>query len=239
MVLKYNDPYGSRKYAQLKGDKRDCYFKLVFSEAVVHKTDEAYILFGQVDEYQGIVRSFRPENPITPGLCIVPLYGQDYEVRKKDKNGEWSSEKMQPSIFEKTLFNHIQENEDDWTPHNASIKGQITHLPDGMLEGQNDVTRTQFVANNVSIEQVDSTGNIPDYTPSASGGQRKSYGGYKGISMEERLLFVKKELCDSIAANGFTADNSLGLLTKTFVQEHPGDENYTQLYFDLLISIVK
>ena len=239
MVIKYNDPYGNRKYAQLKGEKHDAFFKIVFSEAVIHKTDEAYILFGQVDEYQGIVRSFKPENPIAPGLCIVPIYGQEYEVRKKDKDGNWSSSKVQPSLFEATLYELIKNNEDDWMPHNASIKGQITHVPDTMLASQDKASRESFVSNNVEIEQIDSTGKIPDYTPSTTGGQRKSYGGYQKVTMEDKLVFIKKELVDSIESNTISVDDSLGKLVHVFNDEHDDDENYQQLYFDLLMSIVR
>ena len=39
MTIKYNDPYGNREYAQLKGDKSDAFFKIVFDEATLHKTD--------------------------------------------------------------------------------------------------------------------------------------------------------------------------------------------------------
>ena len=239
MPIKYNDPYGSRKYSQLKGDKSDSYFKLVFSEAAFHKTDEGYTLFGFVDEYQGVIRSFKPEAPILPGLCIVPFYGQEYETRKKDKDGNWDSEKVQPSLFENTLCDLIKEYEDVWMPHNASIKGQITHVPDGMIASQSQEDRINFVSNNVSIEQIDSTGKIPEFTPYTPTSGRKSYGGYKGVSMEDKLSFIKKELVDSIRESTITADDSLGVLTEMFCKEHEGDENYQQLYFDLLISIVK
>ena len=239
MVIKYNDPYGQRKYAQLKGDKSDSYFKIVFSEAVIHKADDSYILFGQIEGYEGVVRSFKPENPILPGLCTVPIYGQEYEIRKKSKDGEWTSDKVQPSIFEKTLFDLIKSNEDDWMPHNASIKGQITHVPDSMLLSMDEQGRKMFVNNNIVKDQIDSSGKIPDYTPQASSGQRRSGGSYQRVTMEDKLEFIKKELVESISANGLSTNDSLGRLVETFCLEHPNDENYQQLYFDLLISIVK
>ena len=239
MTIKYNDPYGSRKYAQLKGDKRDSYFKIVFSEAVIHKTDEAYILFGQVDEYQGVVRSFKPENAIISGLCIVPFYGQEYEIRKKDRDGNWTSDKIQPSIFEKTLFEIIEANEDDWMPHEASIKGSITHIPDNMLFPMDSRGCKEMVTNNATYEQIDSTGNVPDYVPPSLGGQRKSYGSYQKIGMEDKLLFIKKELIDSVSNQSLSTDDSLSKLMRQFCNENNQDEAFQQLYFDLLMSIVR
>lgn len=239
MVIKYNDPYGNRKYAQLKGDKGDSYFKIVFSEAVIHKADDGYVLFGQVDEYQGVVRSFKPENPIQPGLCIVPFYSQEYEIRKKDKDGSYSAQKMQPSIFEKTLCSLVSDYQEEWMPYNASIKGHIAHIPDSMLSGQDATGVINFVQNSVSYEQIDSSGNIPDYDPSSSGSYQKSYSGYKRASIEDKLAFIKKELCDSIKASGFTSEAPLGSLVSAFNSEHQDDENYVQLYFDLLVSIIR
>ena len=239
MTIKYNDPFGNRKYAQLKGDKRDSYFKVEFSEAVVHKTDESYILFGQMDTYQGVVRSFKPENAITPGLCIIPFYGQEYEVRKKDKEGNWSSEKIQPSVFEKTLFDIIKADEDIWMPFTASIKGFITHIPDSMLSNLEGEALTAMVSNNVMYEQIDASGNIPDYTPTTTGGQRKSYGGYQKVTMEDKLAFIKKELIDSVSTESLSTNDSLCKLMRQFCIENNEDETFQQLYFDLLMSIVR
>ena len=96
MTIKYNDPYGKREYAQLKGDKSDAFFKITFDEATLHKTDEGLIFYGNITDYQGVVRSFKPELPIESGVCVVPFYSQEYEARSKDKDGNWSSNKVQP-----------------------------------------------------------------------------------------------------------------------------------------------
>lgn len=239
MVIKFNDPFGSRKYAQLKGDKADSYFKISFSEGIFVKSEDGYHFFGQIGEYQGIVRSFKPENPITPGLCIVPFYSQEYEIRKKDKDGNWSSDKIQPSLFEKALCELISKDEDKYTSSTRYLKGQITHLPDTMLANLDDGGRSQTVLGNHAVEPIAPTGAIPEYTASTSGGQRRSFGGYKGVSMDERLAFIKAELVQSIEKTPVTASDSLGKLVFTFNSEHPDDEHYTQLYFDLLIAIVK
>ncbi len=87
MTVKYLDPYKDDKYGKLKGDKSEAYFGVTFKEAVVHKTDDAYIIAGYATSYKGITRSFKPEQSLTPGLCAVPIYGKEYEIRKKDKDG--------------------------------------------------------------------------------------------------------------------------------------------------------
>ena len=78
-------------------------------------------------------RSFKPENPIEPGLLAIPLYNKEYEIRKKVKD-EWTSEKIQPSLFEQATVAMIAAHKDEWVGEDKAVSGQIVHLPDGMVE---------------------------------------------------------------------------------------------------------
>lgn len=239
MTVKYLDPWKDDKYGKLKGDKSEAYFAVEFSEAVVHKTDDAYIIAGHVTAYTGITRNYKPENELTPGLCAVPIYGKEYEVRKKDKDGNWISEKIAPSIFEKTLYQIIAADEDIWIPREAAISGKLTHVPNGMLAGQDEAQLKGTVSGNNVFTQVDLSGKLPEYAPPTGGGQRKGYSKSYGVSPDEKLAFIIKTLkADTINA-ATKESNSLAVLTEQFLVEHPEDERFSELYFEVLMACVR
>lgn len=239
MVVQYLDPYKDDPYGKLRGDKSDAYFKVVYDEGKIYKSDGAYILAAYVTEYQGVVRSFKPENALTPGLCAIPIYGQEYEIRQKDKTGDWTGVKHQPSIYEKALFENIKTHEPLWIPEGQGIKGELSFLPDGMCATWDAPTLNGTVANNSRTEYVPVSGKLPDYTVPSFSGQRKGGGKSYGLSPDERILFIKKQICADIAASGFTTDNSLPLLIKQVLVEHPMDTDITQIYFDTLTACAR
>ena len=239
MTVKYLDPYKNDPYGKLKGDKSEAYFKVEFSEAEVHKAEDSYILAGKFTSYSGVVRSFKPENPIESGYCALPIYGQEYEIRKKDKDGNWTGDKIQPSIFEKALYDLISANEDTWMPHGASIKGSFTHVPNGMLQALDANTLMLQVASNVPIEQIDSTGSLPEYKVYSGGGQRRAFGGYKGVTMEEKIAFLKKQMEEDVKSDMFKGGQCLADLTEQLIKEHADNPNFIEIYFDMLIACVK
>jgi hypothetical protein len=239
MVVKYLDPYKDDPYAKLKGDKAETFFKVEFSEAQIHKADDCYILAGVFDSYFGIVRAFKPENPITKGLCALPIYGKVYEIRKKDKNGNWISEDIEPSTFEKALYDAIAANEDFYLPHNASIKGSFSHIPNPMLQGKDANTLVEEVLKNVPIEEIDASGNLPEYKVPTGGGQRRSQGGYRGVTMEEKIAFLKKQMEEDVKSDMFKGGQCLADMTDQIIKEHADNPNFIEIYFDLLIACVK
>ncbi len=239
MTVKYLDPYKDDLYGKLRGDKADTYCKVSFDEAQVHKADGAYIVAGFVTAYEGVVRSFKPENPLTPGLCAVPIYGQEYEIRQKDKDGNWVGVKYQPSKFEKALYENIKTHEGLWIPEGAAIKGAITFLPDGMTSSMDAATLDGLVAANSKTEVCPLSGKLPAYTPPVNNAQRKGTGKSYGISPEDRLLFIKKQLCVDLASEGFTTENSLPLLISQMIAEHPMDGDLLQIHFDTLTACTR
>ncbi len=239
MTVKYLDPYKDDKYGKLKGDKSEAYFGVTFSEAVVHKTDDAYIIAGYVEEYKGITRGFKPELPLVPGLCAVPIYGKEYEIRKKDKDGQWTSEKITPSLFEKTLYGLISEDEDSWMPHNAAISLELTHVPNGMLEGKELGQLALSLAGNFDYNQVDLSGSLPEYTPPSNSFKGKGSGKSWGMSPDQRIEFIKKQLQADIKADGYKEARTLAELVDQMLLEHADNENFISIYYDLLIACVK
>ncbi len=239
MTVKYLDPYKDDLYGKLRGDKAETYFKIDFDEARVYQTDDAYILTAFVTAYSGIVRNYKPENPLTPGLCAIPIYGQEYEIRQKDKDGNWTGVKYQPSVYEKALYENIKTHETFWMPQGEGIAGSITFLPNGMCATMDAPTLAGLVAANSQTNSVPLTGKLPAYTPPSNNAQRKGGGKSWGMSPDDRLTFIKKQLCEDIAASGFTAENSLPLLIKQLIAENPMDTDLVQIYFDTLTACTR
>ena len=239
MTVKYLDPYKDDKYGKLKGDKSESYFGVTFSEAAVYKTDDAYIIAGHVTNYKGITRSFNPGEPLLDGWCAVPIYGKEYEISKKDKDGKWISEKFTPSLFERTLYQIISEDEDDWMPHNAGISLELTHVPNGMLKDKDLAQLALFVAGNFDYKQVDLSGSLPEYTPPSNNFKGKRGGKSWGMSPDQRMDFIKKQLQADIKADGYKEGRTLAELVDQMILEHADNENFITIYYDLLIACVK
>ena len=239
MVVKYLDPYKDDPYGKLRGDKAQTYFKINFDEGKIYATDNAYILAAHVTGYTGIVRSFKPENPLLPGLCAIPIYGLEYEIRSKNKDGKWEGIKTQPSAFEEALYEFIKDNENIWQPQNSGIGGEISFVPDGMTGHLDASAIKDLVFQNCKIQTVPLSGKLPAYTPPSNNAQRRSNGYVQKATMDEKMTFIKKEIVDSLTTPGFSSDNSLGALVKQYAVDHPMDEVYFQTYFDLLAAIIK
>ena len=239
MTVKYLDPYKDDKYGKLKGDKSESYFGVTFREAVVHKTDDAYIIAGHVTQYKGITRSFKPEQSLTPGFCAVPIYGKEYEIRKKDKDNNWTSEKITPSLFEKALYEVIKKNEDDWMPHNAAISLELTHVPNGMLQGKTEAELSVFVTGNAKFGGIDIFDDLPEYTPPSNNFKGKGGGKSWGMSPDQRMDFIKKQLQADIKADGYKEGRTLAELVDQMILEHADNDNFITIYYDLLIACVK
>lgn len=239
MVVKYLDPYKDDVYGKIRGDKSDACFKVTFDEAQVYKTEDAYILAGFISEYQGVVRNFKPENPLTPGLCAIPIYGQEYEIRQKDKDGNWAGVKYQPSKFEKSLYGLIQEDESKWMTEGQAIKGELSFMPDMAISTMDHQSLKIMVLGGNKAEHVPLTGKLPAYTAPSNNAQRKGGGKSYGLSPEERILFVKKQICSDLAADGFTTENSLPLLIRQLITENPMDNDVTQIYFDTITACAR
>ena len=239
MTVKYNDPYGKRDYAQLKGDKADSYFKILFDEATLHSTDEGYILYGNITEYQGVVRNYKPENPIEAGICAIPFYDKQYIIPKKSDDGQYEKIDTQPSTFEKALCKYISIREDDIIQHNSGIKGFITHLPNAMLQGSNDEMIANFVEKNISLEPTELTGKVLEFTPPTSYKKGKSNWKNFGATMEEKVAFLVKQMEIDVKDNVYKQGQCLADLTDQLIKEHSDNENFIQIYFDMLIACVR
>lgn len=186
-----------------------------------------------------MVRSFKPGDPLTPGLCAIPIYSKEYEVREKDKGGNWQSVKYQPSIAETAICDLINTHKSTYLVDNLGIGGEISFSPNAQLQSFDQPMLMQFIKDSCKVETVKLTGKLPEYTLPSSNGQRKSWGGSKGASLEEKLEFIKKELISSVAATGFTTENSLAVLTEQMILEHQNDDRFLEIYFDMLMAIAR
>ncbi|MGK7937222.1 MAG: hypothetical protein AB4206_15765 [Xenococcaceae cyanobacterium] len=232
MVQTYLDPWKEAKYGKLKGKKQDDYFKVEFNEGKFYPTDEGYILMADVTKYKGVVRAFKPEVPLEPGVCAIPIYKTTYEIwEKKDKESKATPVKCQPSLSERNLASHLNSVIDK----DKTYQGAIAFLPDDQLS---DLSAEEIMTNierNCQLVETESTGNLPEYV--ASNGTSKKSGGSYRISPSEKLTWLKKELVSAIKDAGYNQEMSLIDLTDQIVSESE-DDNTLAIYVDFVKAIL-
>ncbi|NJO99103.1 MAG: hypothetical protein HC764_26510 [Pleurocapsa sp. CRU_1_2] len=120
------------------------------------------------------------------------------------------------------------------------INGSITFLPDGMTASMDDATLAGMVAANSQTNCIPFTGKLPAYTPPSGGGQRKFGGGKSyGLSPDEKMTFLKKQMASDLTGKSTaTAESSLPFLI-TEINHEPYEEGTLETYFDLLIACIK
>jgi hypothetical protein len=91
MTMLFYDPYKERKFAEIRGEKVDSFFRVYFEEASFYSTEQGYVLAGQMIKFSGVIRKFNPSESINPCLCTVTIYRKDYEARQKNKDGNWEN----------------------------------------------------------------------------------------------------------------------------------------------------
>jgi hypothetical protein len=238
MNVKYLDPYKDDKYGKLRGDKSESYFKLTFREAKLYTTDDAYILAGEVTSYQGITRNYKPEQALERGLCAVPFYCKEYEIRRKDGEA-WVTDKIKPSKFEVAVYQWIDANKSTWSSSGDVISGDITHIPDGMCEGKDKDTLITMLAGFIDLRGATGTGNLPAYEPPKSYAPSRGGGRSGGLSPDEKMLFLKKQIASIVESSLYSEDMSLFALIEQMLVENPMEKDSTQLYFDCLLGCVR
>ena len=236
-MIKYTDPYNNDPYGKLKGDKSDVYLKIEFSEAKLYEVDNGYVLAGNITNYIGAVRAFKPEEPIKPGLCAIPIYEREFEIWHKNKDGKNTSTKCQPSLFEKNLVSHLKSNFSPSLAADKAIKGSIGFLPNAQLLGLSEFDIAANIPHNCQLEVITATGNLPEYKPYKASDKKASNGKY-GLSPNDKLAWLKQELVSAIASSNFTEETSLSLLLKQFIYENDKDETFLALYTDILKTLI-
>ena len=239
MSVLYSDPYKDNPYGKLKGDKKDAFFKVSFDEGKFHRVDDGYVLTAFCTAYDGITRSYKPELGINHGLCEIPFYNTEYELAYK-KDGSYVTSKHQPSIFEKAICAYLDNNIDVMQSNDKVLTGIVGHLPDDMCSSLTSETLEVFLKQNINVESIPALGFLKPWTPSKNKGNYNSKGSYSsGITMTEKLAFIKQQLCDSIKLGTPTEDESLAELTMRFKNEHAQDAAFLSIYFDMLMAIIR
>ena len=95
------------------------------------------------------------------------------------------------------------------------------------------------VKNSSQFTQIDSTGNLPEYKVPTGGGQRKSWGGSKGLTPDEKLVFLKKQLVAEIQADGFNTDLTTIKLVQQLHMENQINADVLDTFFDLLTACTR
>ena len=174
-----------------------------------------------------------------PGLCAIPIYGKEYTIGKKDKDGNWNDETLQPSVFEKTLYDYLSANESNFVGDGKVVSGHISHLPNTMLETFSGEQLVQMVTGNTSLTLTQSTGKLPEYKLPYSKSFKKSGGKSWGMTPEQRIDFLNKQLTNDIQHVDWKSDKTLAELTDRMTVEHADNPNFITIYFDLLTAAIK
>ena len=206
----------------------------MFKEAKIYKTDNAYIIAGMINSYRGVIRAYKPEQGLTAGLCAVPIYGSEYEIRRKDSGGQWVSDKIQPTIFEKAFYDYIDLHESIWMGEGVHLTGQLSLAPNMMCEGLSSKELDELIDSNVQLEGTDPTGTLPAYTPPKTYGNRQSGGKSYGMSPDQKLEWVKKQITTDTVAVSFPNGDSLIGLIKNFVVENKDEPKAIDSYLAIL-----
>lgn len=238
MTVKYLDPYKDDPYGKLRGDKAEAYVKVTFDEAKIYPTDNAYILAAFVTSYTGVVRNYQASRALEPGLCAVPIYGTEYEIREKGADGQYTGVKYQPSVYEKALYDYIKQNEALFIPEGKTIAGELSFMPNGMTAALPPDALNGMVRQNSQVTIMEPTGKVPTYTPPKAY-TGKSGGGYsRGVSSDEKVAFLKKQMIADIRDTAFKEEHTLISIVKQIIVETPGDERFLDTYFELLMAVI-
>ena len=234
MTVKYWSPWKDDPYGKLKGDKSEAYFGVTLSEAQIYKTEDAYYIAGNATNYINVLKQYKPSDPMPFGLVALPIYGKPYEIRAKNDKGDYESSEYQPSKFEKVLYEKLALKESEVVGENTFWSVEFMHMPNGMLGAASDAEIKQMVENNVIFEPVTSSGVLAKYTPPKNYSNNRSYSKSYGVSPEQKLEFIRKQLAGDIKDESFNSETSLYQLIEQMLVENPLEQETTVLYFEML-----
>lgn len=183
---------------------------------------------------------------LKPGLVEIPIYGSEYEIKQKKpyiagSKPEYETITLAPSIAEKILYEHIEDNPTEYLLDSKVFKGSLTLQPD--LEYQDDthdLIQTRVIKG-LSVEAIEKSGSYPEWEAPKSY-SKNGYSNYsKGISIDDKATWLKSELKETILDSTFKADESIAISTcvRKIVSENESNEQFLVLYFNLINSILK
>lgn len=146
---------------------------------------------------------------------------------------------MQPSIAELLLYKHIEDNPSIYLEGN-SFKGDITFYPDDNYATMSESDRLSHVLKFANFEKISASGQYPDWIPPKPYSKSNSYGGYRGISLEERLDFLRNQLAETVNEYNVRTNRTLPIAAyiETILEENSDNERFLVTYFDLLKALI-
>jgi hypothetical protein len=248
MTVTYSD-YGKKTendFARLKGSKQDNpYLKVIFDEAKLYKHENSYVLAGYFVVIGGASRAFG-RDAINPGLCEISIYGSEYELREKNPDTkQYETNKYQPSINERILYEHIESNPSHYIQDGKALKGEITFQSDEALTTffPSEADRKAPVIAAFKVELIDVSGKYPDWTPPKEY-RSNGNGSYppKGMSVEDKINTVKRELGLAIKDTSYrenVGNLSVVAFVEKFIDENRHNPDLVTSSLNLLEAIIR
>ena len=233
----YYDPYKDRKFADIRGEKKDAYFRVYFDEASFYPTDDGYVLAGQFTSFVGVNRKFKTEEAIPTRLCSLTLYRKDYTIRKKNAaTGKYEDVAQKASEAEKQMCAAIDGQKDQFTGEGLCFKGWLEHAPDSMNKGAQLDLFDVHKMTCWNLVPIPPSGQYPAWENTETRtGDGKGNGSYsRTISPEDKLTFVKKELVSCLNGDYETTE-SLATLVRAFKNENASE----QVTYNDTLSLLK
>lgn len=141
-------------------------------------------------------------------------------VVKIDDSGKWVGDKTQPSAFEKALHKRIKGEEKVWLDENINWEGQLSFVPNMMLENNTQEQIDQLIDANCLLQGMTPTDSLPTYSPPktyrGNSGGGKSY----GMTPEQKLEWFKKQIKDDTTLGAQPSTNSLIDIVDAYYQEN-------------------
>ncbi|GAB4542683.1 MAG: hypothetical protein Tsb0014_35670 [Pleurocapsa sp.] len=215
-------------------------------ENKVYESKEGYCIAGLIKPIGGVSHRMNNSMVLEPVMAELMVYEKDYEIRVKDTEASSSDGKtkyksvpMIASVFEQQLCKLIKSSPDYWIPKDKMISGMIDFLPDMQFEniGSQPELIAEKIASCCNIKEIAVSGKVPTWEQKT---YRSNNSYSKGISLDEKVAFIKQDLIATVGNEDNKETDSIGKLLASFhVNNAPvNDEQYAKNYIDLLRAIV-
>ena len=235
-MIKYLSQWKDNPYARLAGNPINRRCIIIFSKGKFIRQDDGFLFLFWAKEIIGALKTYKPETGIPEGLTAFHLHEKPWELRSKDASGNWNSETIQPTRFEKAFLTTLKEHANIFLPQNKYLEGEFT-FNDQLDEQEIERWFTKWSDSNVpsihkcwNIGHISDDGSLPDYPATAASSSGK-YQGKASVS----LLDKRAQLIEAIKKDFLLSDEqSLVSLASIIADTYENSPKHLEVYLKLL-----